>query len=175
MRRSPMKRGTKPLRTRTALKAGEALVRQVGLAQVGRRRQAEAEAAGEPPKAALTTRPRATVPADKRAALEQRSGGICEIQLAGCTGRATEVSHRRTQGMGGRHGQAKVDIDRLSDILHACHAEHMWAHARFTEAQDLGIRLYDWQNPLTEPVVYRGVLSFLDDAGGVHDFEDVGP
>lgn len=168
LRRSPMPRGTKPL------KATKPLERHTGLAQVGRKRREQAEAAGKPVKPALTTKHRPTVPVDTRAALAERSGGICEIQMAGCTGLATEVSHRRTQGMGGRHGAAKVDIDRLSDILHACHAEHMWAHARFAEAQDLGIRLYDWQNPLMEPVLYRGVLSYLNDDGLVIDFEEVG-
>lgn len=167
MRRTELRRG-KPL------KATAALARRVGLAQVGRKRREEAEAAGTPVKAALTTKHRPTVPADKRAALAERSGGWCELQLPGCTGKATDVAHRRTRGMGGRFGAAKDDIDRLSDTLHGCRNCHSWTHAEPALAKDDGLRLDDWQNPLTEPVLYRGVLSFLDDAGNVHDFEDVG-
>jgi hypothetical protein len=176
-----MPRGTKPLRATTAFKAGTALARHVGLAQVGRRRAAEAEASGKPVRATLTTRHRATVPADKRAALEKRSGGVCEMQLPslpgqpGCTWWATDVCHRRTQGMGGRFGEAKEQIDQLSDTMHGCRNCHQQTHDQPAEAKDDGLRLDEWQNPLAEPVLYRGELSYLTDDGRVIDFGDAGP
>lgn len=175
MRRSPMPRGTKPLRTKTPLKAGKALVRRIGLAQVGRRRQAEAEAAGKPVKPTLTTRPRATIPADKRAALAKRSGGLCEMALPGCTGTATDVCHRRTQGMGGRFGEAKEEIDQLSDTMHGCRVCHRHTHDNPAQAMEDGLRLKDSMNPLAEPVLYRGELSYLSDDGRVVPFAEAGP
>jgi hypothetical protein len=169
-----MPRGTKPLRTLTPL------IRRIGLVQVGRKRQAEAEAAGKPVKPALTTRPRATVPADKRAALAKRSGGVCEIQLPGLPGRpgctwwATDACHRRTQGMGGRFGEAKEEIDQLSDVLAGCRTCHRHTHDQPAEAMDDGLRLKDCMDPLAEPVLYRGELSYLTDDGRVLSYEEVG-
>lgn len=168
LRRSPIPRGTKPLESHTPLE------RHVGLAQVGRRRAAEAEAAGKPVRATLTSTYRPTIPVDKRAALEKRSGGVCELQLSGCTWWATDVCHRRTQGMGGRFGDAKEEIDQLSDAMHGCRNCHTRTHRRTKEALEDGQRLKDAMNPLTEPVLYRGVLSYLDDEGGVHGFDEVG-
>lgn len=164
-----------PLQRRTPLAAGVAMLRRTPLAQVSPRRIAEAIAAGRPVRPALKSRPHPAVPTDTRAALVARSGGVCEMQLSGCLGRATDPSHRITTGMGGTFGAAKVEHDRLSDLIHACRRCHDWCHARDAESKDLGLRLNRWQDPTAEPVWYRGVLSYLDDFGGVHDFEEVGP
>lgn len=168
LRRSPLKRGDKPL------EAHKPLERRTGLAQVGRRRQERAKAEGKPVRATLTATYRPAVPDDVRAALKKRSRGECEMQLNGCTWYATDPAHRIGQGSGGRHGEAKVQNDRLSNLLYACRTCHDWTHARDAEAKDKGLRLENGQVPLVEPVLYRGVLSYLDDAGNVHDFGDVG-
>lgn len=168
LRRTPMPRGTKPL------KATKPLERHTGLAQVGRKRREQAEAAGKPVRATLTTNYRPAVPDDVRAALAQRSKGLCEMQLNGCTGVATDPAHRIGQGSGGRHGEAKVENDRLSNLMHACRTCHDWSHAQDAEAKDLGLRLKNGCIPPQEPVLYRGVLSYLTDDGRVLDFEVAG-
>jgi hypothetical protein len=168
LRRTPLARG-KPLQ------ASKPLERKTGLAQVGRKRREAAEAAGKPVKPSLTTRYRPAVPADVRAALVARSGGWCEMTLNGCSGQATDPAHRIGVGAGGRFGEAKVENDRLSNLLYACRTCHDWTHARDDESKDLGLRLERHQIPTQEPVVYRGVLSYLTDDGLVIPFEEVGP
>lgn len=101
-----------------------------------------------------------------RATLRARSGGYCEMGLAGCTGWATEVAHRIKRGMGGRHGEALAESNRLANLLHSCHTCHAWTHDRPTEANDLGLMLEEHQNPRDEPVAYREAgWVLLDDEG----------
>lgn len=114
------------------------------------------------------------MPAGLRAALVARSGGRCEIALPGCLGAATDPAHRIGRGMGGRHGDAKTTNDRLSNVLHACRVCHDHTHHNDAAAKDDGLRLERWQTPAQEPVLYRGVLSYLTDDGQVIDFEAVG-
>lgn len=170
-----MLRRSAPPERRTPLKAGKPLERHVGLAQVGRKRAALAAAAGKVVRATLTAKYRPAVPEDVRVELKKRSGGECEMQLHGCTWYATDPAHRIGQGSGGRHGKAKVENDRLSNLLHSCRTCHEWTHARDAEAKDLGLRLENGMVPTREPVVYRGVLSYLTDDGKVVDFEEAGP
>lgn len=164
-----MKRGSKALRTLTPL------VRRVGLAQVGRKRAAAAEAAGKPVRPALATRPAPAVPDDVRAALAARSGGRCELELAGCTGAATDPAHRISRKAGGRKGAARTRLDRLSNLLHACRTCHGWCHDNPVEAYEDGLMLREWHNPRHEPALYRGELSYLTEAGLVLPFEEAGP
>jgi hypothetical protein len=102
-----------------------------------------------------------------RANLRARSGGYCEMNLAGCTGRATEVAHRIKRGAGGRHGEALERSNRLSNLIHACSDCHAWTHARPTEAYQLGLMLREHQNPADEPMPYRneGWVLLTDDGG----------
>lgn len=169
LRRSELKRGTKPL------KATKPLERHGGLAQVGRKRREATEAEGTPVKPALSTQVRPAVPDNVRAALNKRSGAWCEMQLPGCTGVATDPAHRIGQGSGGRHGKAKVQNDRLSNLLHACRTCHEWTHREDELANDDGLRLKNGCIPTQEPVLYRRVLSYLTDDGRVIGFEEVGP
>lgn len=114
------------------------------------------------------------VPADTTAALRARSGGRCEIEAPGCTGWATDPSHRNGKKAGGRHGQAKALNDRLSNLLHGCRNCHSTAvHNKPAAALVAGWRLEEWQNPLAEPVLYRGRRALLDDAGGVRYLREV--
>lgn len=113
-------------------------------------------------------RPKPSVPTAVRKSLAERSQGDCEMYLPGCTGAATEVSHRIKRGTGGRHGTAEELSNRLSNLLHACRECHAWCHARPAEAYDLGLILREHQDPLTEPAnTCRYGPVWLDDQGGM--------
>lgn len=101
--------------------------------------------------------------------LVDRSGGFCEIRKADvCTGAATDVAHRIGEGSGGRHGQAAVLNDRLSNTLHACRRCHEWCHANVSEAEIGGWMLRNGDNPPAERLLYAGRgWRYLDDAGQV--------
>jgi hypothetical protein len=113
---------------------------------------------------------------DAKAVIEERSGRNCEIQLDGCKGQATEKSHRITQKSGGRHGAAKERSDRPSNAMDSC----WWCHLVITErpwlvdAKGNGWVLEEWQEPTAVPVLYRGDLVYLDDAGNKISFEKAG-
>ncbi|MBX6357905.1 MAG: hypothetical protein IRZ05_18880 [Micromonosporaceae bacterium] len=114
----------------------------------------------------MARRLRARVPDSVLAALTARSGGVCEMQLVGCQGQATDPCHRIKRGIGGRHGAAKRLSDRLSNLVHGCRMCHDWCHARPAEAYDFGLMLREWQDPAVEPVLRRGQWVLLDDDGG---------
>lgn len=105
------------------------------------------------------------VPVDTSAGLTVRSGGVCEIALPGCWGRATDPSHRITQKTGGRHGAAKVEHDRLSNVVHGCRPCHDWLGAYPAEAEAMGLVLREGDDPAAERVRYRGRWALLGDDG----------
>jgi hypothetical protein len=113
---------------------------------------------------------------DPKAVIEERSGRICEIQLRGCWGRASEKSHRITQKMGGRHRAGKERSDRPSNALDSCHYCHgvITLEPWTVDAKGNGWVLEEWQEPTAEPVLYRGDLVYLDDAGEIHSFDKAG-
>jgi hypothetical protein len=102
-------------------------------------------------------------------ALAERSGGWCEMQLAGCWGRASDPCHRIGTKAGGRQGAAAEHHDRLSNVLHGCRACHDWQTQTNNRlpAEELGLVLREGDDPLTKPVRYRGLDCLLDDEGGV--------
>lgn len=161
MRRSEMpQRKTRltsstPLKRTTALNAGP-MARST--------RHAQAAELLNQSKAQRRTPP--AIPAKVRAALAVRSQGRCEIAAPGCTGVATDFSHRKKTGAGGRKGAAKLAHDVLSNALHACrtcHGQHM--HAEPAAAYAAGWMLREHQNPLAEPCLYRGSWCRLGDDG----------
>jgi hypothetical protein len=160
------------------MKPGKPLERRTPLAQVSAKKTAAAQ--DLPPElrrkatVSLKSTYRPAVPEDVTVALAVRSGGWCELQLNGCLGRATDPCHRIGRGGGRKKGAAKQESDRLSNVLHGCRLCHGWTHARPTESCELGLMLHRGQNPAMEPVLYRNEIKYLDDFGGVHDFEDVG-
>lgn len=166
-----MLRRRSPLQANAGLQPGKPLPRTTPLAAVGKRREA-AQAGGKPVKPALAGRVR-RVPDDLRTVLVARSGGRCEMALPGCLGWGDQVSHRISVKAGGRKGVAAVAHDRPSNTVWACAQCHRWCHQRPGEAYDLGLMLREYQEPVEEPVLYRGVMSYLDDGGGVLDFEEV--
>lgn len=117
------------------------------------------------------SRPKPAVPADVRDALQERSSGWCEAQLPGCWAMATDPHHRVIRQRGGRHGEAKQRSDRLSGLVYLCRPCHDWAHAYPAISRPMGLLLKQHHNPTQVPVRYRGRLSYLDDAGEVHEYE----
>jgi 5-methylcytosine-specific restriction enzyme A len=162
------------LRRTTRLASHTPLARNTPLKEVSDKKAAEQTAAGKPVAAMKTARPKPAVPGDVRAALAKRSGGLCEMQLHGCAGRAVDPSHRIARGMGGSKRAAKKSSDALSNLLHACRVCHEWCHARPAEAYEMGLFLKHGQIPAQEPVLYRGEVVYLTDDGQVLDFEAVG-
>jgi cytochrome c553 len=111
------------------------------------------------------------------ALIDERCGGWCEIALGDfCWGLATEYSHRITQKAGGRHGEAKERSDRASNALKACHHCHhvITVTPWKVDAHANGWVLEEWQEPTQVPVLYRGDLVYLDDAGDKHSYEEAG-
>jgi hypothetical protein len=116
------------------------------------------------------------VPKDVMDALRERSQGWCEIQLDGCYGRAVHPHHRITTKSGGRHGAAKIEHDRLSDLLHVdwyCHDE-VTREPDWAKQELHGWSLNENDEPPMKPVLYRGDLVYLDDAGNKYSFEEAG-
>lgn len=162
-----MQRNT-PLKTFTPLKAVKPLERNRGLRQVGKKKTAKAAAAGKTIRSTFNpTRWRPAVPKPTSDALAVRSQGRCEIALPGCLGMATDPCHRIKRGAGGRHGQAEVENNSLSNLMHGCRPCHDHSHNQSTEAYDVGIRLKEGQDPAAETALYRGVPCYLTDAGAV--------
>lgn len=87
--------------------------------------------------------------------LAERSGRICEIQSIVCRYHAIHPCHRIGEGSGGRHGEAAVLNDRLSNVLHGCWECHDWCHRNPLAAQHERWMLRNGSNPLTTPVHYR--------------------
>lgn len=134
-------------------------------------RQVSVKRAAKPPK---RTRPTPAVSMSVREVLIGRSGGWCEITLPGCLGRGTDPAHRLARKAGGRKGAGRAAHDRASNALWTCRVCHSWSESRPAESYELGLMLREGQEPTREPVVRRGVLVYLADDGGVHDFEAVG-
>jgi hypothetical protein len=102
---------------------------------------------------------------------------VCEIQLSeACQWRASQKSHRITQKSGGRHGAAKERSDRPSNALDACgYCHHVITVTPWkVDAHASGWVLREWQEPTQVPVLYRGKLSDLDDAGAVGTHKEAG-
>jgi len=113
----------------------------------------------------MVQRPRRRSTTDLRAALEQRSGGVCEIQAPGCQGRAVEPCHRIGTGMGGVHGDAVALSDRLSNAVHGCRSCGRWQHDHERMAKAYGQILPRSADPTEEPVFLRYGVVFLADDG----------
>jgi hypothetical protein len=114
----------------------------------------------------MRSRHRPAVPPAVRRALAKRSGGECEMRLPGCWVRATDPCHRIGSQNGGRHGEAKVHHDRLSNLVHGCRACHSWCHDNPDQAEAMGLILRQHEVPEETPAVLRCELVYLDNDGG---------
>jgi hypothetical protein len=111
---------------------------------------------------------------DVASVVRERSGGRCEIRIEGCWGTARDLHHRVSQKSGGRHRHAARRSDRPSNVMDSCRRCHLVVtdHPKF--AYTNGWSLREGHDPLQEPVLYRGELSYLDDAGSVHSLDKAG-
>jgi hypothetical protein len=120
---------------------------------------------------------RHVVPAQVARLVQERSGGLCEIGpqgLEGCWGWGREKHHRISQKSGGRHGSAAARSDRPSNIILLCVFCHLVVTNCPRWAYENGAALREWQEPTAEPVLYRGDLVYLDDAGNKISHEKAG-
>jgi hypothetical protein len=101
------------------------------------------------------------VPADVRAAIKVRSGGLCEAQLRGCLGRATDCCHRIARKAGGRPGEDT----RLSNVWHGCRACHRWATENPIDAYARGLALKEHEDSEDSPMTRRCERVYLYDDG----------
>lgn len=152
---------------RTPLVASKPLARKTAL-----NRSPMARSALHAASAARMSQPKRSrgseVPAKVRAGLKKRSGGMCEVAQPGCTGAATDFSHRIKTGMGGRHGAAAVAHHVVSNALAACRECHsVRLHGHPKDAYLAGWMLREGQDPTAERVLYRGSWRWLDDSGQV--------
>lgn len=141
-----------PLRRRTALRRGTPLRRTEWRRKPGR----------------------PTVPPETRVAVFERAQGLCEVNVRYgdvCVDVASDVHHRVPRGLGGCHGEAREVSDRLSSVMAACRPCHSWVHERPEAAATNGWLVRRGVDASAVPVWVRGGLSWLDDAGRVHDFE----
>jgi hypothetical protein len=107
------------------------------------------------------------VPTSVRSALAARSEGMCEIGTVGCTGRATDLAHRKKVGAGGRKGAAAKTHHVLSNALAACRSCHQNAHYAPGAAYWRGWHVLENQHPADVPVLRRQQWVLLDDQGGI--------
>jgi hypothetical protein len=69
---------------------------------------------------------------------------------------------------------ARAEHDRLADLLHGCRCCHEQVHEMGAPAFTFGWRVREGADPAFQPLLYRGALRWLDDLGGVHDYEEAG-
>jgi hypothetical protein len=172
-----MKPPGKGLRRTGFTNRGKPLRRYVGLDRSSKSTAGSGTTGEGGPVVSSAGRPRATghrIERDSAAIVRERSGGRCEMGIEGCWGTARELHHRITRKSGGRHHAARVRSDRPSGLLHGCGCCHLVVtdHPKF--AYTNGWSLREGQDPSQEPVLYRGDLVYLDDAGQIHNFEEVG-
>ncbi|WP_306358689.1 MULTISPECIES: HNH endonuclease [unclassified Nocardia] len=104
-------------------------------------------------------------PAALRAAIAERSAGLCERCGAA---RAVLIHHRRPRGMG---GSRRSDTNTFPNLLHICSPCHDRIESRRDDAERHGWLVPQGDDPETHPVRYRGQPVWLRGDGGV-DFLD---
>ena len=118
-------------------------------------------------------------PAKVKKALRERAsdggwtGEWCEIQRDGCQRFGVDPAHRIGQKRGGRHREAKVENNRLSNLMWACRSCHDWCHDHPAAAEELGLVLLEGDDPTAARVKYRGEWRWLTDDGRVLDYWEV--
>lgn len=90
-----------------------------------------------------------------------RSMESCEICGAG---RVAEIHHRRPRGSG---GSRDPETNRASNALGLCRDCHRMCESYRRVAELMGWLVSQRNRPSAEPVMYRGLRSFLHDDGSV--------
>lgn len=105
-----------------------------------------------------------------RQLVTERSGGVCEIQVA-CTGsRASAVHHRRPRGFGGSN---LAWVNQAGNALATCEPCHRFVESNRTAATRKGllVSLFTLHPSAYVVLKYRGRSVLLDDMGGVGECE----
>ncbi|RDI32410.1 hypothetical protein DEU38_103143 [Rhodococcus sp. AG1013] len=93
-----------------------------------------------------------------------RSGGNCEV-MAGpsCLYAVHQIHHRRPRGMG---GSRRKSTNTPSNALAVCWPCHAHIEANREKALVNGWLVSQGDEPVEQPVVWRGRPTLLDDNGG---------
>jgi hypothetical protein len=83
-------------------------------------------------------------PDETKSAVRVRSGGRCEANLKGCTGRLEHFHHRQSR----RHKD-----QRPVNCLGVCAIDHAAIHANPTKAKLMGHLVSSWQDPAEVPII----------------------
>lgn len=99
-----------------------------------------------------------------RGIIRERSGGLCEVQVA-CEGiAAVQQHHRRTRGMG---STKRPESNLPANGLHICVPCHVHIGAHPSQAYGAGWLVRQSSEPALVPVLYRGNWVKLDDLGNL--------
>lgn len=142
MKRTPLKRGTKPLkadfektrewqqRSRKPLKTGDKPMQRTEMSRKPTKRKRDYEAELD----ALTP------------ALLKRSRGMCEMAIPGvCSGKATHRHHRKV-------GRGKGTNAGIWCLIHCCTECHSYAHLHPQWSRELGFLVRKTDDPFEIPV-----------------------
>lgn len=103
-----------------------------------------------------------------RARVMARSGGFCEVRVAGCGGEASQLHHRRARGMGGSRNRA---TGQASNAVSVCLPCHDYIETNRELARDRGWLVRQGVNPCDIPVYRYRQWVLLDDEGGLRPVE----
>lgn len=62
--------------------------------------------------------------------VRDRSGGVCEVRVPGCHGKAVQMHHKKRRSQGGAHSP--------DNLLHVCGRCHTWIHQHVADAKQHG-------------------------------------
>ena len=99
-----------------------------------------------------------------RARVMARSGGFCEVRVAGCWDEASQIHHRRPRGMGGSRSPA---TGGAANACAACTPCHNHIEQNRVQARDKGWIVRQSADPAQVPVYRYGRWVLLDDEGGI--------
>lgn len=107
--------------------------------------------------------------ATARRLVYKRSGGACEVRIAGvCLGRATNWHHRQNRSQSGQW-LPSVGLHVCGSGTTGCHGALTNTNGHRTEYERNGWIVRSHQNPAAVPVLYAGRdFYLLDDAGDLH-------
>ena len=100
-----------------------------------------------------------------RARLMARSGGFCEVRVAGCWDEASQAHHRRPRGLGGSKNPTTGQASNGLMVCLPCH-QHLETVER-AEARDRGWLVRQGADPAEIPVYRYRRWVLLDDEGGI--------
>lgn len=102
--------------------------------------------------------------------VDGRSGGVCEIQIQGCSQVASQYHHRLARGMGGTR---QPFVNEASNCLHVCVDCHSTVEVHRENAYANGwlVSKLSISKPCEVAVFRWGQWVLLDDEGGFEVIE----